>query len=238
MATFLVAHGAWSAGWAWKKMRPLLNNLGHELFTPTCTGIGERVHLANPEVGLETHIADILGVLQFEDLREVVLIGHSYGGMVATAVADRAPERLSQLVYLDAFVPRDGECLFDLHPEPVRASMHDAARRAGDGWRIPPNPLPPDTSETDVAWMTPRRVMQPIKTFEQPVRLSGAGGRLPRTYIYCTRPGPVDIFQPFARRARSQPGWRYLEIDASHSPHVTAPEALAALMDRIAAGRD
>jgi pimeloyl-ACP methyl ester carboxylesterase len=238
VATFLVAHGAWSAGWAWKKMRPLLNNLGHELFTPTYTGIGERVHLANPEVGLETHIADILGVLKFEDLRNVVLIGHSYGGMVATAVADRAPERLAHLVYLDAFVPRDGQSLFDLQPADVRAGMREEVRTAGDGWRVPPNPLPPDTSETDVAWITPRRVMQPIKTFDQPVRLSGAGERLPKTYIYCTRTGPVDIFKPFAQRARSQPGWRYLEIDSSHSPHITAPEALAALLNNIARGRD
>src|SRR5215475_12852732 len=104
MATFLVAHGAWSAGWVWKKMRPLLRERGHELFTPTYTGLGERAHLARHDVGLETHIADILGVLQFEDLRNVILIGHSYGGMVATGVADRAPERLAQLVYLDAFV--------------------------------------------------------------------------------------------------------------------------------------
>lgn len=238
MATFLVAHGAWSAGWAWKKMRPLLNSLGHELFTPTYTGIGERLHLAHPEVGLETHIADILGVLEFEDLRNVVLIGHSYGGMVATAVADREPGRLMCLVYLDAFVPRDGQALFDLQPEAVRADMREAARTLGDGWRIPPNPLPPDTSERDVAWITPRRVMQPIKTFEQPVRLSGAGEQLPKTYIHCTRTGPVDIFKPFAQGARSEPGWGYLEIDASHSPHVTAPEQLADMLDRIANRRD
>jgi pimeloyl-ACP methyl ester carboxylesterase len=234
VATFLVAHGAWSAGWVWKKMRPLLKNLGHELFTPTYTGIGERVHLAGPEVGLETHITDMLGVLQFEDLRNVVLVGHSYGGMVATAVADREPERVKCLVYLDAFVPQGGQSLFDLQPEDIRSGMRQAARRAGDGWRVPPNPLPPDTSETDLAWMTPRRVMQPIKSFEQQVRLCGAGERLPRIYIYCTRTGPEDIFKPFALRARSQPGWRYLEIDASHSPHVTAPEELAALLDHIA----
>ncbi len=127
MATFLVAHGAWSAGWVWKKMRPLLGERGHELFTPTYTGLGERVHLARPDVGLETHIADVLGVLEFEDLRNVLLIGHSYGGMVATAVADRVPERLAQLVYLDAFVPRNGQSLFDLQPWDVQARMREAA---------------------------------------------------------------------------------------------------------------
>jgi len=98
VAIFLIAHGAWSAGWAWKKMRPLLRERGHEVFTPTYTGMGERSHLAHKDFNLETHIADILGVLKFEDLRNVILIGHSYGGMVATGVADRAPERIAHLV--------------------------------------------------------------------------------------------------------------------------------------------
>ena len=235
MATFLVAHGAWSAGWAWKKMRPLLRARGHELFTPTYTGLGERVHLASPHVDLETHIADILGVLQFEDLRGVVLIGHSYGGMVATGVADRAPERLAQLVYLDAFVPRDGQCLFDLLGAESSARMREAARTVVDGWRTPPSSVPPDTSEEDVAWVTPRRVMQPLRTLEQPVQLTGAGARLPTAYIYCTRSRPGDVFRQFAERARTEAGWRYFEIDASHNLYITAPEALATLLDHIAA---
>ncbi len=236
MATFLVAHGAWSGGWSWKKMRPLLRDLGHDLFTPTYTGIGEHVHLAGPEVGLETHIADILGVLRFEDLKRVCLIGHSYGGMVATAVADRVPGLLTRLVYLDAFVPRDGQSLFDLQPVEIQAGMREAARTEGDGWRIPPNPIPPDTSEEDVAWAMPRRVMQPLKTFEERASLTGNVDRLPKSYIYCTRPAAGDIFQPFARRAQSEPGWDYFEIDASHSPHISAPEALADLLDHIASG--
>src|SRR5689334_5875269 len=114
MATFVVAHGAWSAGWAWKKVRPLLRARGHEIFTPTYTGIGERAHLAHKDIDLDTHIRDVIGVLEYEDLRNVILVGHSYGGMVATGVADRASERIAQLVYLDAFAPRDGESLLDL----------------------------------------------------------------------------------------------------------------------------
>jgi pimeloyl-ACP methyl ester carboxylesterase len=216
-------------------MRPLLRERGHELFTPTYTGLGERVHLASRDVGLETHIADILGVLQFEDLVDVVLIGHSYGGTVATGVADRAPERLAQLVYLDAYVPRDGQCQFDLLSAETRARMHEAAHTVGDGWRIPPNPVPPDTCEADVAWLTPRRVMQPLRTFEQPLHLTGAGERLPKSYIYCARPAPGYVFRQFAERARSETGWRYFEIDASHSPHVTVPTLLATLLDNIAA---
>jgi len=109
-ATFLVCHGAWSAGWAWKKMHPLMAARGHRLVTPSYTGLGEREHLASPSIDLETHIEDILNVIHYEDLREVVLIGHSYGGMVATGVADRAREAIAQLIYLDAFVPEDGQC--------------------------------------------------------------------------------------------------------------------------------
>jgi len=234
MAIFVVAHGAWSAGWAWKKMRPLLRERGHELYTPTYTGLGERAHLASPEVGLDTHIRDVCAVLTMENLREVVLIGHSYGGMVATGVADREAERIKQLVYLDAFVPRDGQSVGDLQPPGVRDAMRAAAERDGDGWLVPPNPPPPDTSAADLAWMAPRRLPQPLKALDEPIRLTGAVDRLPRTYIYCTRPGPGDGFRQFAQRARTEAGWQYREIDASHNPHITAPDALAAMLDEIA----
>jgi pimeloyl-ACP methyl ester carboxylesterase len=109
VAIVVLAHGAWSAAWAWKKVRPLIAAAGHHFFAPTYTGLGERAHLASPSNDLETHIQDVLGVLQFEDLREVILIGHSYGGMVATGVADRAPDRIARLIYLDAFVPSHGK---------------------------------------------------------------------------------------------------------------------------------
>ena len=123
--TFLVCHGAWSAGWAWKKMHPLMQAAGHRLVTPTYTGLGERAHLANPSIDLETHIQDILNVIKYEDLRDIVLIGHSYGGMVATGVADRARDRVAQLIYLDAFVPDDGQSLLDLNE--VGAAAHAGA---------------------------------------------------------------------------------------------------------------
>jgi pimeloyl-ACP methyl ester carboxylesterase len=232
-ATFLVCHGAWSAGWAWKKMHPLMQAAGHRLVTPTFTGLGERAHLANPSIDLETHIEDILNVIKYEDLREVVLIGHSYGGMVASGVADRARERIAQLIYLDAFVPRDGQSLFDFI-EPDRSRMR-ALARAGDGYRVPPNPTPPDTSPADVEWLTERRVDMPIKCFETRLKLHHGELTLPRSYIYATRIAPADAFGQFAARARQEPGWRYHEIDASHSPHVTAPDTLMALLERIVA---
>jgi pimeloyl-ACP methyl ester carboxylesterase len=233
MATFLVCHGAWSAGWAWKKVRPLLRAAGHEVFTPTYTGLGERAHQASRAITLDAHIADVLGVIECEDLTDIVLVGHSYGGMVATGVADRMPERIAKLVYLDAFVPANGQSLNDLLPERARAQRQEAPVQ-GDGWLVPPNPSPPDTSPEDMAWIAPRRRWQPGACFTQPIALRRADRWPPRTYIYCTRLGPEDVFGQFARRFRSDPGWQFFEIDASHSPNVTAPEALVRLLDQVA----
>src|SRR5438445_11960541 len=133
-------------------MHPLMAQACHRLIAPTYTGLGERSHLANPAIDLETHIQDILNVIKFEDLSDVVLIGHSYGGMVATGVADRARERIAQLVYLDAFVPRDGQSLFDLQSAATRERMRELARAEGEGWRIPPTPMPASTPASDLAW--------------------------------------------------------------------------------------
>jgi len=235
MATFLVCHGAWSAGWAWKKMHPLMAAAGHRLVSPTYTGLGEREHLANPSIDLETHVQDILNVIRYEDLRDIALIGHSYGGMVASGVADRAREAIAQLIYLDAFVPGDGQCLLDFLAESERRRMLGLAK-SGDGWRVPPNPTPPDTPPADVEWLSERRVHHPIKCFEMKLKLHGEL-TLPRSYIYATRAAPLDTFGQFARRAKTEPGWRYYEIDASHSPHVTAPEALMTVLEEIVAER-
>ena len=225
MATFVVAHGAWSAGWAWKKMRPLMRAAGHEFYTPTYTGIGERSHLANPEIDLDTHITDVVNVLDFEELQDVVLIGHSYGGMVATGIADRARERVAKLIYLDAFVPEDGQSLFDL-------TDHAARHRADavDGWRVTPNPLPPDTAQADLAWATPKRVHQPVHTLDRPLRLTRGPLTLPRQYILCTR---SEAFRLFANKAKAA-GWPVHELDSSHNPHITCPDALMALLNKIA----
>ena len=230
--TFLVCHGAWSAGWAWKKMHPLMQAAGHRLVTPSYTGLGERAHLAHQGLDLESHIQDMLNVIQYEDLREIVLVGHSYGGMVATGVADRARDKVAQLIYIDAFVPGDGQSLFDLN-ESGRAPLQKAAKE-GDGWRVPPMQTPPDTSPADVEWLAARRVQMPIKCFETRLKLQGGALTLPRSYIYATRITPADTFGPFAKRAKNDPAWRYFEIDASHAPNVTAPEALMALLEKIA----
>lgn len=232
--TIVVAHGAWSAGWAWARMRPLMAASGIALVTPTCTGVGERTHLAHADVDLSAHIDDMVQVLEFEDLRDVVLVGHSYGGMVATGLAARCPERIAALVYLDAFVPRAGQALVDLLGPGAADAMRSQADAVGDGWRVPPNPLPPDTSVADVEWITPRRGPQPLRTFTEALPTEPAAG-LPRAYVYCTRAAPGDVFGPFAARAKDDDSWEYREIDASHSPHVTAPEALAEILRELTA---
>ena len=229
MATFLICHGAWSAGWAWKKVRPLLRTAGHEVFTPTYTGLGERAHHASPAVDLEIHIKDVLGVIEFEDLRDCILVGHSYGGMVATGVADRVPERIRHLIYLDAFVPENGQSLLDIRGPVPRT----AAAPPDEDWLVPPNQPPPDTSEADLAWLAPRRRPQPVKTFSQSLHLRNPTPTFPRSYIYCTMKGSDDVFLQFSKRFKSDPAWRYVEIAASHSPNVTAPEALVGLFCEI-----
>ncbi len=232
--TFLVCHGAWSAGWAWKKMHPLMSKAGHRLVTPSYTGLGERAHLAIPSIDLETHITDMLNVIRYEDLRDIVLVGHSYGGMVATGVADRARDKVRQLIYIDAFVPNDRQSLLDFLHEFEQRRMEELAS-SGDGWRVPPNPTPPDTPPADVDWLSERRVHMPVKCFQSKLKLSGGPLALPRSYIYATRAAPLDTFGQFAKLTKNDPAWDYHEIDASHSPNVTAPDALMALLNEIAA---
>jgi pimeloyl-ACP methyl ester carboxylesterase len=188
--------------------------------------LGERSHLASPDIDLDTHITDVVNAMIYEDLRDVTLIGHSYGGIVATGVADRARDRIVRLIYLDAFVPDDGQSLVDLtgQGEQTRAN-------AVDGWLVPPNPPPPDTSPEDLEWITPRRHHQPLKTLEQPLVLTQGALTLPRHYVLCTK---SEAFRRYAEKAKAA-GWPVYELDASHSPHVTAPAALAALLETIVA---
>jgi pimeloyl-ACP methyl ester carboxylesterase len=208
---------------------------GHQFFTPSYTGLGERDHLADPSNTLDTHIADVLGVLEAEELTDVVLMGHSYGGMVATGVADRARSRIAHLIYLDAFVPRNGQSLADLVPAEQRQRMKDGAA-AGDGWRVPPNPTPSDTPPEDVEWVSRHRRPQSLKCFEQKLTIS-AEPSARRSYIQCMRYATQGPFSQFVPRAKSESGWKSYELDASHSPNITAPESLVKLLNQVIAER-
>jgi pimeloyl-ACP methyl ester carboxylesterase len=187
MATIVLAHGAWSAAWAWRKMRPLFAAAGHQFFSPTYTGLGERAHLSHHEIDLTTHINDVAAVLDCEDLKDVTLLGHSYGGMVATGVADKARRRIARVVYIDAFAPQDGQSLFDLVGQQAAENMRGKAMGEGAGWRIAPNPMPPDTAPEDVTWATPRRRSQPCgshranRRCRAPTSMPSAAGRATRS---------------------------------------------------------
>ena len=137
MKTFVLVVGAWMGGWAWRKMNPLLRAQGHEVYPVTLTGLGERVHLGTPGTNLSTHIRDVVNVLEFEDLRDVTLVGHSYSGIVVSGAADLVPERVVRVVYLDAAAPKDGQSLFDINPPMYRSFVTEEARQKGDGWKWP-----------------------------------------------------------------------------------------------------
>ncbi len=237
MATMVIVHGAFGGGWGWREVAALLRARGHDVFTPSLTGFGERAHLATPETSLETHIQDILNLLRYEDLHQVVLACQSYGGMVATGVADRMPERLAHLVYLNALVPEDGQSVFDLTPPAFRQRCEEAARRAGEGWRIP---VPAFEDDPRIAaFARGRYVATPLRPFTEPIRLGPAPDGVRRTYIWCTEDqeglsGVADLMRPFAERARRDPRWRFRVLNAIPDAYIQMPETVADLFDEAA----
>lgn len=209
----------------WSRLARELRARGHEVLAPSLTGIGERAHLAGPSVDLSTHIADVVNAMAYERVERVVLVGHSYGGMVVTGAADRDADRIAALVYLDAFVPRDGEALVDFLPQAMRD------RLASDDWRVPP--LSPQaqgmTDPTQIAWCESRRGPQPLGTFTERISLKGRY-QGPRRYVCCSGYSP-STFRPFAERLRHDAAWRYDELPTHHYPQVSMPRETAQLLE-------
>jgi pimeloyl-ACP methyl ester carboxylesterase len=234
MATYVLVHGAWHGGWCWQRVTPLLRAAGHEVFTPTLTGLGERVHLADPSIDLNTHIQDVVNVLEFEGLREVILVGHSYGGMVITGVSERAADRLQHVVYLDAFIPRDGQALVDLLTPQFRDDLQQQVQ--GSDGRLPPFPVEQYGvfAEADVRWVAPKLVHHPFKTVVTPVRLTNPTAlALPKTYVYCNNPA-MGPFDRFVAQVQKEHGWRYRELATGHDAMVTMPRELTTLLLELA----
>jgi pimeloyl-ACP methyl ester carboxylesterase len=235
MATFVLVHGATVGGWCWRWVAPLLRAAGHVVLTPTMTGLGERAHLASPSIGLDTHIEDIVNVLRYEDLTDVVLVGWSYGGMIVAGAADRAPERVGHIVYFDSDVPRDGDSSAPRSTHAFRQKLADAH---GDGWRVPPMSIGADRillnglDDARRAWIAERWVPHPFVTWTQPISLTGAAAAIPTTYVRCTAdydPMNEDTMRQDAR-IRGEPTWRYRELAERHAAPFTAPEAVAGLL--------
>jgi pimeloyl-ACP methyl ester carboxylesterase len=250
MAVFVLVGGAWLGGWCWDGVAHHLRARNHEVFSVTLTGLGERVHLARPETDLETHITDVVNTLDYEDLTGVVLVGHSYAGAVITGVADRRPERIAELVYLDTGPLPSGARMLDLFPPERQAQLRQRVAEHGDGWRLPMpgwEELNADASIAglDDAMLDRLRVKatpQPFGTYTEPLALSRPpGGPYGRTAIFCVQSfmsvaafrealaSGHPMFQVFAG-----PDWRYFELDTGHWPMFSTPGPLADTLHTIA----
>jgi pimeloyl-ACP methyl ester carboxylesterase len=217
MSTFVLVHGAWHGGWCWKRVRRSLQAQGHEVFTPSLTGVGDRSHLLSPEVNLETHITDVTNLILWEELSDVVLCGHSYGGPVISGVADRIPDRIGTLVYLDAFLLQNGQSVQDVLP---------AGQQLGEDWKVPPITAEMfNVNAHDRDWVNRQCTAQPLATFQKPIHLTGALDTIKNvTFILASGWGPGP-FQPFYELAKTK-GWKTLAIECGHDVMLDQPDAL------------
>jgi len=247
LATYVLVPGAWLGGWAWQDVAGRLRAKGHDVYPITLTGLGERVHLARPEVDLETHIADVVNTIEWNDLDDVILTGHSYAGGVVTGVADRIPDRIQQLVYVDSAPFTDGMAMTDLYPPDALAALRQTVDESGEGWLYPfPGfaHLAEETSiaglgESEQAAITARATPQPWATYTQPLRLEHADEAAPyrQVLIACDEMrGLVAAGVPQIAFMASPP-WHYLELETGHWPMFSAPAELADLLDGLVAVR-
>ncbi len=231
MATFVLVHGAWHGSWCWKRVRRLLQSRGHEVFTPTLTGVADRSHLMSLGVNLETHVLDVVNLIRWEELSDIVLCGHSYGGAVVTGVADRVPDRIRSLVYLDAFVLENGENVVQ------HAPFED--NQVLEGWKV--LPILAETfsvNGADCEWVNKQCTVQSIECWRQPIRLTGGIDRIKNiTYILADRwGGGSSPFSPFHGKAQAK-GWKALTIASGHDVMLDQPEELTrALLDALEVG--
>ncbi len=226
---FVLVHGAWQGSWVWERVANALRHAGHAVYTPSLTGLGERAHLSGPAINLDTHVSDVLGVIEHNELENVVLCGHSYGGMVVGGAADKAHTKIGSLVYLDAFVPSPGKSLSDLLPPEFAQAQH---ANAGDGWRIKRISAAEFgvVDPADVARLDRRAVDQPLGTMEQKSSVTGAWERIPHlAYIRAARQGR-PTFAAFAERAKADPKWQYFEVPCGHNVMLDLPEALTGIL--------
>jgi pimeloyl-ACP methyl ester carboxylesterase len=232
MSTFLLVPGAWLGGWCWRYVASDLRAAGHKVIPATLTGLGERAHLLSRDIDLETHISDIVGLFEYRDLHNVVLVGHSYGGIVITGVAEWVPDRIQRLVYLDASVPRDGESNDDVIGPVMAAQLRASAVSEGEGWKVPPASYVIErlSGHPLREWVAARVKPHPLRPFAEPVRLSSAeAARLPRAFIQTTQ---SDLYRGLIARA-CQAGWHCQEIGGGHYAMVTEPKAVAAALNAV-----
>lgn len=220
MATFVLVHGAWAGGWAWTRVVDILSARGHRIYAPTLSGLGERFHLADRNIDLTTHVNDIVNEIKWKDLESIVLVGHSYGGFVITGVAEHLLDRLASIVYVDAFVPSDGQSFADVMPS------WDFS-----GTTIPAFPSQPGDypSEADRAWVDSKATPHPTASFKEKLRVTGAYTRVPKkAYVLATG---WEGFQGTADPLRSEPGWQIHEVACGHDIPIERPRELATILE-------
>ena len=236
--TFVLVHGAWHGGWCWDRVAAPLRAAGHRVLTPTCTGLGERSHLLSKDITLDTFVMDIANVIVFEELSDVVLVGHSFGGIPISGVADTMPQRVRHLVYLDSLILQPGQSPFGVLPPEVVAARKKAAEESSGGLSLP---VPPPsafavTEANDADWLKRRLTPHPLGTYTSPLNIKNpVGNNLPRTYIACTNPY-YPVLEGVRTWVKGQQGWRWSEIATGHDAMVTAPDQLTRMLIDIAAG--
>ena len=236
--TFVLVHGAWHGGWCWRMVRDYLQDRGHRVFTPTLTGHGERIHLRHPDVNLDTHVQDVVNVVEWEELDDIILVGHSYGGMIISGVCDAIKDRIAHAVFLDAMIPKDGDQVVN------GRTMKDIEEIFGpleDGFLAPPPNSTfgvPESMTDAVAWMKRRLTPQLTGTWLQKIALpNGGSDGLPRTFVFCSdRPTMSEAQQARIDMVKNDPTWHYAELPTGHDSMITMPVETAQLFEQIADG--
>ena len=230
--TFVLVHGASAGGWCWRRVADILEGEGHKVFTPTLTGLGERSHLMSGLITLDTHITDIVNVIRWEQLENFVLVGHSYGGWIISGVAEQADGKISSIVFLDAFMPENGQKVLDTNSERARAEIAEA-QRTGAVSRPPPDASVWAVNESDRAWFNEMATPQPVGVAFTPIRLTGARERVPRkTYIRALGYANAN-FDRFYANKRADPAWRTYEVQSGHEVMIDAPERCAEILIEV-----
>jgi len=232
--TFVLVHGAWHGGWCWRRVADLLEQRGHRVFTPTLTGLGECSHLMSADINLDTHIADVVNVLKWEDLKDVVLVAHSYGGWPVSGAIEQTLDRIASVVYLDAFVPEDGQKSLDTASDFSRKAFLDAIAKGEVSRAAPPATTFHVISERDQAWVDGKTTPQPIGVSLQPIKLTAAREQVQKkTYIRAPK-YPQPFFDSYYQAKRNDPSWLTYEVSCGHDVMVDMPERLMEILLEVA----